>query len=162
MDESLRFGLGLCTRSLYLSVVSINLIKIWFELQVAIKSGSIFRSSCPEVFYKNVFIKISQNSLEKTSAKLDRLFSKYRSQIIEKPFKILQIQFFKKSLATHFKQITTLSSHIKSFHIQFFHRSKKLHKITKKLMTEVHRVQQTMSQKLIQTDREGGTYVLIH
>ena len=70
-----------------------------------------------------------------------------------------QIQFFQKPLATHVEQIIFVHCQAISYadnkNLQFFRSSKKLRKITKKLMTEVHRVQQTMSQKPIQKDREG-------
>ena len=41
------------------------------------------------------------------------------------------------------------------YEISFFLRSKKFCKITNKLITDVHRVQQTICQELIQTDREA-------
>ena len=63
------------------------------------------------------------------------------------------------------KYVFSLLSHVsctENQNLQFFLRSKKVLKITKKLITEVIRVQQTMWQKVIQTDREGGTYVSIY
>ena len=69
---------------------------------------------------------------------------------------------FLKWLATRFEQITSVHyqaiSHTYHSNWQFFFRSSNLHKIgkiSKKLITEVHRAQQTMWQELIQTDREG-------
>ena len=56
-------------------------------------------------------------------------------------------------MSIHYQAILhTDNSNVK---LQFFFRSKNLHKISKKLITEVHRAQQTMWQELIQTDREG-------
>ena len=66
---------------------------------------------------------------------------------------------FYKSLATPFEQITSFHhqafSYAENQNLQFFVSSKKLRKITEKLIIEVHRVQQAIWQILSQTDRDG-------
>ena len=70
------------------------------------------------------------------------------------------IQFFKirrQRVSNRLRLLIIRPCHIlviKIQNLQFFFRSKTLHKITKTLITKVHRAQQTVSQELIQTHRE--------
>ena len=60
--------------------------------------------------------------------------------------------YFEQSTSVHYQAVKFKS---KLTVLLRFNNLHKISKIAKKLVTEVHRAQQTMCQKLIQTDREG-------
>ena len=51
---------------------------------------------------------------------------------------------------------------IQIWNLQFFFGSENLHKVSKKLITEVHRAQQTSDKNSFTQIQRGGTYVPIH